>query len=534
MMKTLAKRRWSVLVVLAAALTLTSWLGCDGIDQGALDNEEEVGRQERGRDTGWYWRENDTDSAGNPVWEYHPFYSEVILSPDGLNLLAMVPVPGPDKGYDSPGMILAVQPLPSGQKRLFPEVKDIARLNFSPSGDRAYALAKDLGGLIVVNLRSFVLEKKVDLPALFGVVDVTPDGKYAILSNLPVGDWAEMFYSPDTQTCTPFQLEVSGKAMNHCQFAVVDLATGEVKTHVLPYRLRDIDFSPVGGEVLFTYSYYQETPTLFLPHAVVQFYSPSLNQFVTETDFPNCADELVIDPTRNVALLSPTTCETPTKEEMEQKQHDPISVIDLETRSFVKNLPGFGPVVIASDGSHAVGFTRRDNMVSDWGYTSQNTEIGLIVVDLETLSWKVMDYGNDIPTYTLSPDGKNLFVYAETDNARRPMGDGPEVLDPSEGIIQVKLQDLSWKTIAKSAAIEMTRYVWTEDGSTMYFFSKKGLFRLDAASGKISPIALYGTPTLMNLRPQQDFLVLGEAGEPTFYLLDLANGMEQSYLPVGL
>ncbi len=535
MKKSLARGLKSVVVVLAASISMAAGLGCDGVDMGANDNEEQVGRQERGRDAGWYWSENETDEEGNVVaWEYHPFYSDVILSPDGLNLLAMVPVPGPDKGYSEPGMILAVQPLPFGTKRLFPEVKDIIRLNFSPSGDRAYAIGK--GGLTLseINLRSYEVLRTLDLPGVFSVVDVTPDGAYVVLSNLMLGDWADMAYGPSTQACTGFDFGNGGKLLNHCQVAVVKVATGEVKSHTLPYLLRDIDFSPVGGEILFTYSYYEETQTQFLPHAVVEFYSPADNLFVSKTDFPNCADELVVDSTRKMALLSPTTCVTPTKQEMEQKQHDPISVIDLEKRSFVKNLPGFGPVVVASDGSRAVGFTRKANMLSDWNYTLQNSEIGLIVVDLDTLSWKVMDYGDDIPTYTLSPDGKNLFVYAETDNARRPRGEGFQALDPSEGIIQVTLETLAWKTLAKSAQIEMTRFVWTDDGSTMYFFSNKGLFELDAASGQISPIAIFGTPTLMNLRPQQDFLVLGEALEPTFYLLDIANGLKPTILSMGL
>jgi hypothetical protein len=531
MMTTLARGRRSVLVVLtAAAVAAASWLGCDGYDRGALDDEEEVGRQERGRDPGSYWGSYETDEEGNvTAWEYYLFYSDVILSPDGLNLLAMVPVPGPDQGYDAPGLVLVVQPLPFGIPRVFPEVKDITRLNFSPSGDRAYAIEKGGGTLSIINLRSYEVEEAVDLPGTFFVVDVTPDGAYAVVSNLPVGDWAENLYSPSMQGCVTTYWENGSKSYNACQFAIIDLATGKIKTHTLPYRLRDIDFSPVGGEILFTYSYYEETETLFLPHAVIEFYSPKLNQFLAKTDFPNCADELVLEPSRNMALLSPTTCG------VLDKNHDPISVIDLEKREFVKNLPGFGPVVISDDGSKAVGFTRRENMELDWNYQGQTTAIGLIFVDLDTLGWKVMDYGPDVPTYTLSPDGSRLFVYAETDgDTYKPRGRPTGTMDPSKGIIQVLLDDLSWSTIAQSSKLAIDHFVWTEDGSTMFFFSDTALFRLDAATGAITPVPIYGTPRLMNLRPQQDFLVLGEAFEPTFYLLDLHDGMKQTSLPLNV
>lgn len=232
------------------------------------------------------------------------------------------------------------------------------------------------------------------------------------------------------------------------------------------------------------------------------------------------ADTAVADPMERCGVLD--------------KNHDPISVIDLEKRKFVKNLPGFGPVAITSDGSKAVGFTRLENMVSDWGYNGQKTVIGLIFVDLDTLNWKTMDYGNDIPTYTLAPDGSRLFVYAETDGGYyQPKGQN-QPLDPSDGMIQVLLNDLSWSTIAQSDKLEISRFVWTADGSTMFFLSGTALYKLDAESGDIAPIATYGTPSLMNLRPQQDYLILGEAYEPTFYLLDIDESMKQSTLSLGL
>ena len=486
-------------------------------DMGALDNEEEVGRQERGRDPGSYWvTETHSEDPENPgtlkeEWTYAMFYKDVILSPDGETLLAMAPVPGPGKGYAQPGTVLVTQRLPAGQRRVFPEIRDIIRLNFSPSGHRAYAIAKDGRSVIVVNLRDFAIDRTIYLPEVFTVVDVTPDGEHLVLSNLPTTDWQELDFGGNDDSCFD-SWPLAGASL--CQFAVVELANDVVDVHGMDYRIRDIDFSPVNNELLLTYSHWEDST----PHAYISFFSPGAGVVQKTIDFPNCADELVVEPERSLALLSPVDCVDPTL-----VPKDPISVIDLEKREFVTNLPGLGPVVVTADGATAVGFTRRGTLESEFDYHDQETDIGLVFVNLDTLEWKIIDYGSKVPTYTLSPDGSKLIVYV--DGKEWVEGDDGKwhLLESGGGLMQLSLADLGWKKLS-SKPLHLDHFAWTADGESMYFLFNHEFFRLDMTTSELTAIATFGSPELMNLRPQQDYLILGEADEPRFYVLDRTSG----------
>jgi hypothetical protein len=484
---------------------------------GAIDNEEQVGRQERGRDTGSYWVQ-ETDDRGNPIdWEYFLDYQDIILSPDGMTLLAMVPVPGPDQGFDKPGMVLAARRLPKGQPVFFPSVKDIIRLNFSPDGGTAYGLSED--GLTVeeINLTTMKIVRSIALPAPFSVVDVTPDGKRLVVSNLPTSDLEELWYGGGHNECAPCVPDLLPDGASLCEFAVVDLADGESRLSEVTWRIRDIDFAPSKGEILVTFSNFigQE------PHAYIEFFRLADNTSMAKLDFANCADEVVVDPTRNLALLAPVDC-----------VKDPISVIDIAKREFVTNLPGFGPVVVSQDRSLAVGFTVKEVLESEWDYHDQETPYGLIFVDLDTLDYSIRNYGDHAPAYTLSPDGKRMYIY-ENSYTWRQMEDGTWYMEYGDGgLNQLDLTDMSWKKLG-GKEMRLDRFVWTDDGQRMYFLSGTQLHRLSVAAEQVSAMPLKVAPELINLRPQEDYLLLGERDSPTFYLLDLDSWNDMATLSMG-
>jgi len=466
-------------------------------DEGATDNEQTTGRQERGRDPGDSETVYEWDDEGEElVWSYQLHYSDVILSPDGQNLLSMVPKPGPAMGFEEPGLVLTVQPLPNGKRRVFPQMQDLVRINFSPDGRDAYLL-KD-GGLeiAVLDLESYTYSGEFYLDKPFCVVDVTPNGQYLILSNLPTTDTAEANFSANSESCTPDPKFGMPPGASLCQAAVVDIAEGHVWYVELPHRARDIDFDPISGELLFTYSKQYSDGLQIKSH--VLFYDPSIADFSTKLMFENCADEVVMSPDNELALLSPNDCM------IFQEIQDPISVIDLNTREFVTNLPGFGPVSVSPDGSAAVGFTRREVMQQQWSYFDQTKPIGLIFVNLSNLTWKVVDYGDEIPGYTISPDGKYLYVYRD-----------------SSGSLQGTLTRYDMKTHTSfklsGPAVELDQFVWTSSGDKMYFISNSLLHSLSNSSNMIRPIQLDVLPELINIRPQGDYLVLGEKDQPTFY-----------------
>src|SRR5262249_9386565 len=90
------------------------------------------------------------------------------------------------------------------------------------------------------------------------------------------------------------------------------------------------------------------------PHTPVSLIGVGVDKVAT-IDVPNCSAPISVLTDGSRALLSPTFC-TPDAEGKAKgwKTPDPVSVIDIDrtagTLSFVKNLPGFGPVAMLADG----------------------------------------------------------------------------------------------------------------------------------------------------------------------------------------
>ena len=393
MSRTCTLGRW---LLILGSLAVAVFPACDIAEGGASDDLEQIGRQDRGRDMGDYWADREWDEENETFsWEYIYLYHEVILSPDGRFLLAMVGAPGPDAGWPVPGRVLVIQPLPTGTPKVIPGIRDADRINFSPDGEVAWILDEEAHEIRRLDLGSFTVEGSYDLGARYSVLDVTPDGRYLVLSNLPLSDWEEANYDGD-DACW------SG-AVNYCKLTILEIDTGTVETMTFGKRLRDIDYHRPSRGLLVTWGSYdwtgdQNTTT-------VAFVDPGAGQVEDQILFPNCADELKIVPDQGLALLSPTHC----LKKSAQVSQDPISVIDLVARELVQNLPGFGPVAISPDGSRAVGFTRREVMEDEWDYHEQDAPVGLLVLDIDSLSWRVLDYGDHMPVFTISPDGEWLF-----------------------------------------------------------------------------------------------------------------------------
>jgi DNA-binding beta-propeller fold protein YncE len=538
-LRTLEVCLWTSGCLFTALVIGGSSLGCYTPEVGGLDNEEEVGRQERGRDPGSYWVDDDgsrynreTGEYEEQDWTYALSYTDVILSPDGLNLLAMVPKPGPNKGWSSSGMVMVVRPLPAGEPRVFPEITDLLRLNFSPEGDYAFALAKGGQKLFTINLRTFKLEATTMLNYAYRVVDVTPDGKYVVLSNLPVTDWDEMIdYGGFDSDC----YGAGNGALNLCRFTLVDVESGEVRDRQLGERIRDIDFSSVNSELLLTTSKWVDAQTEYLPETTIHFFDPETTEFTASTSFPNCADEVIIDHTRNRALLSPVRC-SPPKHPSQVKppppNKDPISVIDLETREFITNLPGFGPVVLAADGDMAIGFTRQQALEDEWNYFEQETPVGLIFVELDTLEYHIINYGDEEPAYTVSPDGRRLYLFDDGHKWVKDNNGTWHMTSSNTGLKQFDLDKRKWKNLT-SFSTALDRFVWTANGKSMYYLSDQQLFRLNVASEEVTALPIIGSPDNINLRPQQDYLVLGEGESSIFYLLDRTANYSMTTIDLG-
>lgn len=498
-------------------------------ERGGSDNNQTSGWQDRGQDPGsaTVTREEDAES-GDSVWKYVLKYTDIILSPDGANLLVSVPKPGPDAGFEESGLVLAIQPLPSGDARYFPQLQDLDRVNFSPDGKRAYLLGDKGTRVWEMDLDKYTLVRDVYFNKPFSVLDVSKDGGYLILSNLPKTAAEQYGFDPYADSCAA----TSGMAVpaggSLCQVGLVDLSTGISWTVDLPHRLRDIDMDTESGDLLIAYSKKLNDPKVPV-NSFLAFYDPETRGFTGKLQFQNCADEVVINEKTKQALQSPTVCAfvqdgqavSPlTLQESawggQAPHHDPISVIDLEARKFVENLPGFGPVAVSEDGTLAAGFTLKEVMKSEWNYDKQLNPVGIILVDLPEGTWEVIEYGSAIPAYTFSPDGKALYLYS----------DNPESAGELARI-DLSTRALEW---LEGPSIDLDAFVWSPDGDELFTVSDLALYHVRNDSSEILKVGIPVEASLINIRPQGDFILVGPETAPSFFSFKVP-GAEKS-LPV--
>ena len=497
-------------------------MACDPGDRAADENVEEVGWQERGRNPGSYAVQKPEHPTEDPQWVYTLEYSDVILTPDGTAVLAMAPAPGPDKGWASPGLVLTILPMNGGPKTVLPGEKDLRRINFSPDGKLAYLLRKSGSEVAVLDLASRSIIDVYSLSGTWSVLDVSPDGGAIVFSNLPTTDLEEAVFGTECMS----SLGKHGPA-NRCAVESLELATGLTRYHTLNMPLRDLDFSPIyPGEAVLTMSTWLPGSDVPLGQAI--FWNAYTGEVSGKASFPNCADELKIQPGGHLGLMAPTRC-----------QRDPITVLDLKARTFVKNLPGFGPVSISRSGDVAIGFTRKQSMQDEWG-VAQKEPVGIIVVDLHTLDWTVVEYGQWEPTYLVDPAGDNVYLYSdgthcETELTRR----GPNRTrlsvtceDVSPALQRLDLATLTYHPVA-GPDMRLRHYVSTPDDQRLIEVNNGALVQLDYETRMVTTLpypAPLGTD-LINIRPQGDAVVLSYSYQPVFHVVPLSGAASLTVEP---
>ncbi|RYZ65077.1 MAG: hypothetical protein EOP08_07685, partial [Proteobacteria bacterium] len=146
-------------------------------------------------------------------------------------------------------------------------------------------------------------------------------------------------------------------------------------------------------------------------------------------EVPNCEAPLEITNDGARAFLSPTYC-SPGAQAVPGEvwtNPDPVSVIDLEGASltFLKNLPGFGPVTMAEDDSRLVAYldtARMDPAMFDdpdqvpW---AEGDRYHLMTIDPVSLRFSLAPIGNAIPRFAMTRDGRGLLVDASAKASSR-------------------------------------------------------------------------------------------------------------------
>ncbi len=245
------------------------------------------------------------------------------------------------------------------------------------------------------------------------------------------------------------------------------------------------------------------------PHTPVSLVSVT-GDTVATIDVPNCAAPIEILPDGSRALLSPTFCTADAEARKKGWSNpDPVSVIDLngsaKTLSFVKNLPGFGPVSLLADG-RAVAYLDTKRMdPSMFDDKSQVPGAGadqyqLMLIEPKSTKFDLHPIGAQLPRFAPSKDGKSLLVDASV-VVTRSEASASISIDPSGKITaEVKgafgdtsgslfgvfdLQSKSYVPFSGPAA-SLDRFVQLGDGSQVFTLKENGrggdLFAIDVSA----------------------------------------------------
>ncbi len=269
---------------------------------------------------------------------------------------------------------------------------------------------------------------------------------------------------------------------------VLDAGTGDT-LHTLTAEAKsivDVDLTPDQKRLVITHQHAWETD---LPNTPIELLD--LETFArVQIDVPNCSSELVISADGKYAFLAPSRC-----------QKDPVSVIDLESERFVRNLPGFGPVALAADGALAVAFMDAANLDAtlfddpEQMPTSDEGRYHLMLIDTTTLRFEVIALGDQLPRFALAPDGKLLLV------------DSPDLWQDG----RIRLLDVAKKELApvSGPSLQLNHYAMTRDSSKVYLLDD-GLYAIALAERRAEVEPIDFTPTHLNITPDDALLVLRE------------------------
>jgi len=224
---------------------------------------------------------------------------------------------------------------------------------------------------------------------------------------------------------------------------------------------------------------------------------------------PNCADQLAITNDESRALLAPTTCVRG------MTRIDPISVIDLTAGKevFLRNLPGFGPVAVARGSSRAIAFVdaaQADPTLFDdpaQRPAPDGTRYHLMVLDTESLRFRLRPFGERIPRYAITPDGKTALV--DSIDVGWTFGED----NPVHVTEAARIFDLSSSQFfdLNGPPIGLDAFVMTSDSQRVY--ALYGGFRyINVPGHSVGQLDPGFAPRFINMSPDESVLYLRDEG----------------------
>lgn len=428
-------------------------------------------------------------------------FADAVLGGDGRHLLF--------QRADGGRTCLEVADLETGAVQRFADRCDLRWITADPAGGRAWLLESSGDRVAVLRLADGAVPSTLSTEDTYTVMEASPTGATLVLSNVPTDEWSESQYEWNTYD------------MDMRHLAVVRPESGALHEQTFPFAIRDVAFSPKDGAVLVALSWWKEDGQ---PEAQVHFMNPESGVVEGNVTFPNCADDLAVQPDGGVAILSPRQCfvhpitvapdepapdEWPAPDDERDEwedwpEADPASVIDLETRTFVGNLPGFGPVAIAPDGTTAVAFSRQQTLMRQWN-VFQRAAVGLVVIRLADLYWQVVEYGGDEPDFFFAPKGGRVFLHDREGGEDRvvALDAATLALSPLDG-----------------PPTRLDRRAVTPDGQRIYALHDGRLRQIRVGTDAVTDVPLDFEAAQVHARPQGDWIVVAEPGVAAIHVLE--------------
>ncbi len=388
----------------------------------------------------------------------------------------------------------------------------------SPSG--AYIVARRNATTLIVDVHGAKLEE-LELRGERFVFSKTREVVYAMLADragivaLDLATATELWrsvpaFSTDAGAHLAKVTDDDGTLIvgDHDRVFLIEPATGDVRgTAKVGERPVDLEILPGGEQALVVGSTRWADGGPHTPVSLVGFAEPEPN--VATIDVPNCAAPIAVVPDGSRALLSPTFC-TPDAEGKAKgwANPDPVSMIDVDrtagTLTFLKNLPGFGPVALLEDG-HAVAYLDMKRidpaMFDDQSQipAASGPQFHLMTIDPKSMAFDLHPIGASLPRFAPAKDGRSLLVDASVQVVRNEASASISI--DSSGRIAAEVRgafndtsgslfgvfDLSTNTYVPFAgpAAALDRFVQLEDGSRVFTLKDNGrggdLFAIDVA-----------------------------------------------------
>ena len=426
----------------------------------------------------------------DPVDETLPgAVEDLLMTADGRFLLSLV--------QDNGKRCLAVADLEAHSTTLRVDLCGLQAMAAGAPGE-AILLAGDGRTVSRLSLPSGTLETVHVSEATSRALVVSPGGAFLALANLPQRPSDVAVWESDPLALWARRVEL------------VNLSTGASQAFVSAAAARDVDLTV--DRMLVTSSQWDK---FGVPWATVQTWSLADMGYEGAVEFPNCADDLKIQPEGHLAVLAPRTCvlhdvvltQPEVIDEVEEWEDfppgDPVSIIDIDSGAHLGNVPGFGPVEWSPDGSRVAGFTDRETLMVEWN-TFQNDPFGVIVVTVDDLKWDLISVGDERPQYAFSPDGGQVLVHSGKGGA--PLTGGIAVGTESLGLLDGPATSIRERVHAPDGALITT------DGGALY--------RIGAGAAAVETVSIGASGDRLHARPQGDVLVWTDRAAGKHHLID--------------